>query len=305
VTVDPELYLRRCGENDLIRPPNTFSALGDIAAAFVAVGALEFEVARRVVHDYAWAANVRSGVSRRSRVSSGRKTVTPPAHVVRPDATVLRVEEITPEDPATRFLFHELATPRMRFMREESPVAIDALVAIGALSPDNPQLEHVRAVARIVGSRMPVRMGVAPSSGPVGDLPEPWRSVLGRRTGRAVGRTGTVTVAVTTPPIDGRIAEIRELISHGDHFELDVGLTGWEPAYDLHRHHEGLEWWLTDDLGNRWLGENGHRGGGSITLYNCSIEFSPGLDPKATKLELALMGLTQRCVIPIDLAWET
>jgi len=225
------------------------------------------------------------------------------------DASQVRLEHVDADDPAIRFLFHELAIPS--FHMERMPTAaVDALVAVGALSRDEPRLEQVRAVAEALGGGRPG--GGRPAGANMRDLPEPWRTVLSARRARGFGPlrsrfgddndlVGIVRVDVTTPPIDGRVVEIGELTSYRSSFSIDAVLTGKEPTFDLHGNHDALEWWAWDDFGNHWLGEWGGRGGGSIELYVAGIDFEPALDPNATLLTLAPTGLTQRCVIPVAL----
>jgi hypothetical protein len=412
MTVDPELYLRLHGEDQLLRPPNTLRSLGQVATALVAVGALELEVARKVVEDYAWIDNVRRGTHHwpasakkrtpravrivrcnaqielasglldvrslflaegSTRLSIGFREMGPNRQkgvgswrfagatfvdadgassagagfkgsaddggwrghlrldaVFRQDTPWIEIdghrvdledgdslevslENVDADDPAIRFLFHELAIPS--FHMERMPTAVvDALVATGALSPNEPRLEQVRAVAEAL--RAGAMGGGQPGGANLRDLPEPWKSVLTARSGSASGPArrmflhgndpvGTVRVDVTTPPIDGRVVEIGELASFKRCFTVDAVLTGKEPTFDLHGNHDALEWWAWDDLGNHWLGEWGGRGGGSIELYVAGIDFQPALDPNAKLLMLAPTGLTQRCVIPIALDWAT
>lgn len=92
--VDPELYLRRQGERSLAaaRQAPHESPLGPIASALVAVGVLEDDLARAIVHDYALARELRPGAQAFPFMHRAD-----PAPVTQPDTPVVAL--LFDEDP--------------------------------------------------------------------------------------------------------------------------------------------------------------------------------------------------------------
>ena len=209
------------------------------------------------------------------------------------------VDELPPEEPAFRHLWHRLAS-RDHFHRppESLQAAIDALIAAGALSSEDPTMEDVQAVNSALHNGQ-VQAGPRP-------LPEPWRSLVARG-GHHDGPSGIVPLGVIAPSLDGISVAVLLMESVEEGFEVEV-----EVAPDVVRHlpfdtsvdQPDVVWWAADDRGNHYLGTIGQWSGADGTGSG-SIGFSPALDPKATQLRLMPTAATARAVISIELPWST
>ena len=108
------------------------------------------------------------------------------------------IETLPEANVAHRHLWRRLAVPNHFHESPEIEASIDALIAVGALEPDDPVLSELRAVREA----MPDYAG-RHAGGPRGVrcLPEPWRSLLSR--GRQDGPEGTLALSAVTPGADG------------------------------------------------------------------------------------------------------
>lgn len=210
------------------------------------------------------------------------------------------VEALPREDAALRHLWRLAAKPGPFHGRSRAlQPAVDALVAAGALASDDSVVAQVQAVRRAMDQ------DDGPSGRATRHLPEPWRSVIGRR-GRAGGPVGTVVIGAVTPEVDGVSVAALSLESTDSSWAVEVEVA---PGSALGGQFEEpsasrrpLTWWAADDLGNHYLGEVGDRSGHGERGYG-EIEFSPALDPKATRLDLMPTGETERAVIGVPLVW--
>ncbi len=109
-------------------------------------------------------------------------------------------------------------------------------------------------------------------------------------------------LGVRTPPFDGIVVTVASLEATpaGFRIEVDVrpGLLGW--SADLALGVPTIAWWARDDRGNFHLGEMGGWSGDGDRDTG-EIEFSPGIDPKATRLDLLPTADTERAVIRVAL----
>ena len=207
------------------------------------------------------------------------------------------VEALPEEDPALRYLWRRVAaTHHVHQGGERLEVAIDALVAAGALAADSPELDDVRAVAAAVQHGQRPRRSAR-------QLPEPWRSLFAR--GRRAD--GTIAVGAVSLQFDGISVAVMSLESTPDGFTAEVeiapGLSGGAPS-DTSVGGSTLTWWAADDRGNHYRGQLGSWSG-SDTHSEGSIEFWPPLDARATHLRLLPTAQTSRCVITIPLPWAS
>jgi hypothetical protein len=207
------------------------------------------------------------------------------------------VEPVAEQDPGRRYLQARLAM--LLQVHEDAPLdtTIDALVAAGALAPNDPAIAEARAVARQHAR------GGSGRSGGRRRLAEPWRSLLAG--GGRAGPGGRVMVGAATPQFDGVTVAVLAVHSTEEEFTADV-----EISPGLHHWHAGLTlvdepmltWWAADDRGGHYLGQPGgwhsseERAGGQI-------EFWPALDPAASRLDIMPTTLTQRAVIRVPLNW--
>jgi hypothetical protein len=210
------------------------------------------------------------------------------------------IEELPALDPALRHLW-QCVTPT-NHMHSEPVVepAIDALVASGALSAEDPALAEVRAVAEATGRSMRFG-GPAPKRS---KLPEPWRSVLSRPNRR--GPVGTIVISATSPVFDGFAVAVSALQSDEESWTIDVevapGMEVFSPFASPRARVRQLVWWAADDrrhhyLGrlSGWSGDEDHGSG--------SIEFETPLDPKASYVDLQATASTHRAVVRVPLEW--
>ncbi|HEX3874865.1 MAG TPA: hypothetical protein VHW26_12010 [Solirubrobacteraceae bacterium] len=213
----------------------------------------------------------------------------------------VRVERLPDQSPAIRHLWR-LVTPERPHLDASRTVqiqtTIDALVACGALSIDDPAIDETRAASEAIAHGP---MGSGPGAP---RLPRPWGSLLARR-GNADGPAGTLVLGVVTPRFDGVSLAISVLESRADDWVLDV-----EAAPDLvmQRPFEHavrrrtLAWWAVDNRGNDYLGQIGRWSGGG-DRGSGEIEFWPALDPASTQLILMPTAGTERAVIRVPLDW--
>jgi hypothetical protein len=196
------------------------------------------------------------------------------------------------EERAVRYLDQCVEYGYRGLERNSLAAVVDTLVSCGALSADSP------AVATALGGGGPHSMAF-PGSGH-------WnrRPMHGMRGPQKP--TGSILVGVTAPPFDGVSITVTEFESTPHGFRIDVDGSGhadfghgYAPAIDTPR----LSFTATDDLGNRYTGsisEFEHGG----DEFRGSVEFEPGLDTKATELDLAFTTDRARAIVHIPLHWS-
>jgi hypothetical protein len=213
-----------------------------------------------------------------------------------PQSFDVRVEQLPDENPALRYLWQRAASGHhFHGPHEHVDVAVEALVAAGAIDAGDPALDDLDAVLDVV--RGHGRMG------PSRRLPEPWRSLTaGGPRGKAP--SGELTIGAVTPELDGIAVAVTTLESSDDGFELDVEASP-DPMitpFDSEVEKPALSWWAADDRGNHYLGRMGSWGGGDVG--SGTIAFWPPLDGDATRLDLMPTARTARAVIEVPLRWS-
>jgi hypothetical protein len=213
-------------------------------------------------------------------------------------ACEITIEALANDATGVRYLWRRLAIPDFHGPAEIEE-SIGALVAAGTLEPDDPALDEMRAVREA----MPDHPGMH-SSAPHGvrQLPEPWRSLLGRLA-KQDGPEGTLTLSAVTPEFGGFSVAISCLESQPDGFGIEVDVApglGHGPP----RHFESgqLAWWAADDRGNHHLGQIGSWSG-SEDYCSGEVNFWPALRPTARSLSIMPTGETSRAVITFPLIW--
>jgi hypothetical protein len=210
-------------------------------------------------------------------------------------AIEVTIEPVGEDDPAWGHLWCSLAAPdQLHEAGSGIELAIDALLAAGAIAEGDPRLDDLRAVAgRFSHGAMPGRRRRR--------LPQPWRSL---RTYGSLGssRRGETVLGAVTPLFDGITVAVTALLASEEGFSLEVetrpDVSGG--PFDLTLEAPQLAWWARDDLGNHYLGESGSWSG-SGDHGSGTIAFEAGLDPKAKRLELMPTGPTERAVIAVPL----
>jgi len=209
------------------------------------------------------------------------------------------IEPLAEQRTAHAYLWHRLAIPGFPGPPEIEG-SIDALIAAGALEPDDPVLTEIRAVRDVMPRHPGMPYG---GRGRSRSLPEPWRSLL-RRPGDHGGPDGTITLSAVTPPFDGFSVAISSLESRADGFSVEVdvapGLVGRGPSRELESRE--LAWWAADERGNHHLGQLGSWSG-SENHTSGEINFWPALRSKARYLSIMPTGEVSRAVITIPLVW--
>ncbi len=208
-------------------------------------------------------------------------------------------EPLPMEDPVARHLWERVATVNdFHDLRLALDTTIATLVAAGALAAGDPVIGEARAVLAVLRPR-----GAEPVARPAG-LAEPWRSLLARW-GQRGGRPGIVTVGAVTPPFEGLTAAVTAMTSRDEQFGINVelvpGVRTGLPYRDLPGQ-QHLTWWAVDDLGNRYLGEQGSWHFGEDRCGG-AIGFWPALHPQASRVDLMPTAATARAIIRVPLPW--
>jgi hypothetical protein len=211
------------------------------------------------------------------------------------------IEQLGEQAGAHSYLWRRLAVRDHFHEPPEIEASIDALIAAGALDPDDPALSEMRAVSEAMQGHPGMRSG---GGGGARRLPEPWRSLL-RRLGRDDGPEGTLALSALTPEFEGFSVAVSCLESGPDGFGIEVdvapGIAGRGPFPN------GLEarqlvWWAADDRGNHHLGQIAGWSGGQ-DYSSGEIGFWPALHPKARRLRIMPTAETKRAVIEVQLPW--
>ena len=223
-------------------------------------------------------------------------------------------EPLPPQDPVQRHVWERVATLN-DFHDQEAALdpAIAALVASGRLQQDDPLAADARATVQLFATTRIQDQHIRhrlQSSGLMtllsSSTPQAWRS-LTSRWGRADSPTGTIVVGAVTPIFDGIKAAVSAIGSYPQCFAIGVVIAPDAriglPYRSLdHRRH--LTWWAVDDQGNYSLAEPGSRDSQGSRAIG-SLIFWPGIDPKATWIDIMPNAATARGVIRVPLPWAT
>ena len=210
-----------------------------------------------------------------------------------------------PADPVERFL--DVQAERFLSRRwlpgaggaAVAPEATAALREIAAVWSGSPALRRLAALFRRLGCDCPETQGV-----PWADLPEPWASVLDSQDATD-GPAGISALAVVFPEIDGTRCVLTGLRSEPDSASLQ--LIGWSGS--------ALGWlpfagettrpsvWARDSAG-RWHVAAGNGGEFVDGHANLTLRLTPPIHPKATSLEITLLGKSGRATATVPLAWQ-
>lgn len=212
-------------------------------------------------------------------------------------AVRVEIEILDSFRPAERFLRHCLEVRAEAHARRDSMEdAIEALVDCGMLPSDAPLIEQILATE----AALQPRPGSPP---PLNALSAWWRSLLIRR-GFSDGPTGSIRIGTATPAFEGLRATLCTLESSGAGFQVDVALTG-VTAMDPFSHAvatTSITYTANDDRGNSYLGQLGEWTRDNDVIDG-QAEFWPGLDPQASRLDIALTADHSRALIQVPLDW--
>jgi len=208
----------------------------------------------------------------------------------------VEIESMPDRNAAERYLWGRLSAGRHGPHLGRRPVAIDVaietLVAAGAIASDNHVINEVRDVfAAFTGQR------------PHGAIPKPWASLVAGLA-RQGGTSGIIGLGAVTPPFDDTVVSLEALTVTNGNFELHLTVSPNSAApmgpMSPSVLGPGIEWWAEDDRENSYLGAIGNWGGGA-DIGEGSVFYWPALDPQATRLRLMLTGSHERAVITVDL----
>jgi len=206
------------------------------------------------------------------------------------------IEKLAERSPAVDYLWGCLSVGRHGFPvptygSHVLDAAIRTMVDAGALDPEAPELDRLRAVERAMAGE-----------GEWDALPEPWASLMTGRS-RHDGPSGIVPFGIVTS-VDGTHISIEALRFHEGTMETHVVVSPdithlWGP-FSMQVRQSPIRWWAEDDRGNAYLGGPGSWGGGG-TRGEGTIRYWPSLYPDATMLHLMPTGNRERAVITVEL----
>jgi hypothetical protein len=205
----------------------------------------------------------------------------------------VRLEQLEAVDPVRALLYDELIAGLQRHVGGDGAgLSLAALVALGALAPDDP------LVAEVGAAQDALAQGRATPG-----LGEPWRSVL-RRFSKSDGPVPLNLPIGVVAEVGGCSIRFDALTSRTESFSVSLAVS---PGLPLLQNFPGptlertaLQWWAEDDRANVYLAAFGH-GGGGPQLAEGTIEFMSPLDPQATELRLLPTARGERAVITVAL----
>jgi hypothetical protein len=171
---------------------------------------------------------------------------------------------------------------------------ITALVAVGAVGPDDTEIVAARAAASALQSGRPSR-----SVGP------PWDAVLKRSAARD-GPTGSTSIGAVIESVAGHSVRLDSLISQPEYFSVDAAISPGAPLMPRHFFPgtqigpSPISWWAEDERGNVYLGAADGRGGSNSSAEGTIVFMAP-LDPRANQLRLIPTGRHERAIVTFSL----
>ncbi len=211
----------------------------------------------------------------------------------RPSPAV-RTEPVEAVDPVRAMLYGEiLGSGRMHGDEGSVEIAIETLVATGALKGDDPLVVEVEAIAKVFEK-----------GGPAPNLPPPWGALL-RRIPKSDGPVGKLAIGAVVDSIEGISIRFDALTSEEGFFSVALAVS---PGWPLQMHFPGfrldrspIAFWAEDDRKNVYfLVPEG--GGGSGNLAEGTINSIAPLDPKASELRLLPTASHERAVVTLSLS---
>jgi hypothetical protein len=211
-----------------------------------------------------------------------------------PPVPDVRMEMVETIDPVRAMLFGEIVGSGNRWHGGENSVdvAIETLIATGALEEDDPMVKEAERVgAAFVGG------------GATANLPQPWAALM-RRWSRSDGPVGVLALGAVVEALEGCSIRFDSLTSDESSFSVALAVS---PGLPLMMHFPGfklerspIDWWAEDDRGNAYLLMAG-AGSASDDVAEGTIESISSLDPTAIELRLLPTGTTERAVVTIPL----
>jgi hypothetical protein len=226
-----------------------------------------------------------------------------------PVACEVRIESLPEEPTALGYLWRRLALTDFHGPPEVEG-SIDALIAAGAVEPDDPLLSQIRAVKESMPDHPVMPSGGHPYSpqdprrSGRGSVPEPWRSLL-RRQESADGPEGTLAIGAVAPEFEGFSVAVIRLESRSEGFGIEVDVA---PRLEGRGRFGGLgfcqlAWWAADERGNRHLGSI-WKWTSEVSYSSGEVNFWPALRATARRLSIMPTGERSRAVITVPLTWD-
>ena len=204
----------------------------------------------------------------------------------------VRIEALPDEPMAQRYLWHRLAL--VLHGPPEDDLVADVFLELSGLAPDDPMLAELSALTAARYGR--------PDPEALRTVRPPWPRLYARLD-RRDGPVGDIPLTATTPEIDGIALAVYAMRSEPEGLSLSAHAAGdlaaEAPDPDI-LSGVRLAWWAEDDRGNPYLG-NWNGGSGWDGNWTGTVEFTPPLDPTATRLQLRPTGLRHRALIDIPL----
>ncbi len=217
------------------------------------------------------------------------------ALVDRPPPARVALETLQGSSPAEAHLWSRLASgrhgPHGGPFPPQVDVAIETLVAAGALEPDDPLVGEVRAV-----------LGAFSGQPLQGAVREPWQSLLASHW-RAATRSCVVPAGVVTPAIGGVTVALDAVVLAEGEMEVHVRTSdppGHPWVADVIPVGPRLVWWAEDELGNHYLGAPSRWSGGPQGASGV-VSFWPSVDDRVRRLRLTPTAGRERAVVDVAL----
>jgi hypothetical protein len=178
---------------------------------------------------------------------------------------------------------------------------VRALRAAGVLADRSPALGRLATVATELGLDLPA--GLAGAALPAA-LPEPWADVLARAH-RRDGPSGLARLGAVLPEIDGTRCVLAGIESARRSARLRVLAWGWPFRGPWARvmQHEEFRFWARDSMSRWHVGSEPNGGTSSDGHADLELEFVPPLHPRATSVEVILVGRTGVASVVTPLSW--
>ena len=203
----------------------------------------------------------------------------------------VRIEPVNNENPAQMHLLRVLASADP-FDSQDPRAAADALLAAGAIGPDDPVVAQIINAA---GDDERQRRHTLAYPKKLEGLPEPWPEP---RLEAAVGLERMLVTGVTTQEFDGHRVAVLAIRSRPDSFIVEAEVMLENHGRSVLEDRE-LVWWAADDRGQRYLGT--WSGSGGRQTMSGELTFFPPLDPQAARLDLMPTAPTIRAVVTVSL----
>ncbi len=176
--------------------------------------------------------------------------------------------------------------------------AARGLLEAGVLTPLNPALRRLTAVASQLGLELPVPLAVIPP----GPLPADWLSLLDRWDCHD-GPTGIVPVAAHLPELGGAQCAITDIQSAPEVATIQLHARGWPEPSSHQPWRDRFRWSARDDVGG-WYVTSVKGWSFSDSTADLTLGLRPAINPAARQLQVILSGRTGEVSMNVPLDWQ-